>query len=73
MKNGDLQQIRGWLKSITDEVKTIDKKLDNHLHTVSKDITEIKTNMKWLTRFFWLIITPAFGIIVVAFYSLIIK
>ena len=73
MKNGDLKQIREWIKSVSESTKKIDEKLDNHLHTVSKDITEIKTNMKWLTRFFWLIMTPAFCLLVAAFYNLIIK
>lgn len=73
MKNGELTQIREWIKTVSESVKNIDEKLDNHLTSVAKDITEIKTNMKWLTRFFWLIITPAFGIILVAFYNLIIK
>lgn len=61
MNNGELKQIRKWIQSISDEVKKVDEKLDNHLTTVAKDIAEMKTNMKWLTRFFWLIITPAVG------------
>ena len=66
MNNGDLQQIRNWIKEI-------DTKLDNHLHRVSADIAEIKTDMSWVKRFFWLIITISMGAILTAFYSLILR
>lgn len=60
-------------KKLEDWIKQVDEKLDNHLITIGKDITEIKTDMSWVKRFFWLITGISMTAIVSAIFSLIIK
>ena len=73
MSNGDLQQIRKWIQSVSDKVKKIDEKLDNHLVSIGKEITEIKTDMSWIKKFFWIIMTVSIGAILTAVFSIILK
>ena len=66
MNNTELKSLRSWIESV-------DKKLDNHLIGVGKEITEIKTDMSWIKKFFWIAMTASMGAILTALFSLIIK
>ena len=60
MNNQELQE---WIKSI-------DKKLDNHMHEILPKLTEVDTNQKWLMRFFWVIATASIGSLVASVLNL---
>lgn len=42
-------------KELEKWVQSIDSKLDNHLHTVVADISQIKTDLDWVKRTYWVI------------------
>ena len=62
------------LESIRLELKEITKKLDNHLVHVSADIAQIKNDLDWIKRFFWLIagisVTSVLGFVISTFLTL---
>ena len=62
----DSQEIEKWIRDV-------DKKLDNHLVHVAVDITNIKNDMDWIKRFFWLAMGTSFTAIVGLVISLILK
>ena len=73
MNNGELKQIRKWIEEV-------DKKLNNHLISFGKDvtgikisITGIKTDVSWLKKFFWIVMTVSIGAIITALLTLIIR
>ncbi len=66
MNNKEYTKLKEWLIKV-------DKKLDNHLVDVAEDITEIKTDLKWIKKFFWIVMTFSIGVILAAFFSIIIK
>jgi len=42
------QELEKWIQEV-------DKKLENHLVHVSADIAQIKNDIDWIKRFFWLV------------------
>ena len=54
-------------KELEKWIQSVDTKLDNHLHQVTADIAQIKTDMDWVKRFFWLVasisVTSIFGVL----------
>ncbi len=66
MNDQEYTKLKEWLKSV-------DKKLDNHLVSIGKEIAEIKTDVSWIKKFFWLVISVSLTAILAAFFSIIIK
>lgn len=58
------------LKELKDEVKNI---RENHLTHMEKAIYELKTDMKWLKRFFFITATAAIGGLITSLLTLIFK
>lgn len=54
-------------------VKEIDRKLDNHLVHVAADISEIKNDLIWIKKFFWLVASVAITAIIGALLGLVLK
>ena len=54
-------------------VKEIDKKLDNHLIHVSADISQIKNDIDWIKRFFWLVAGTSVTSIIGAMFAIILR
>lgn len=51
MPNSDLKE---WIKSV-------DLRLENHLHEVLPKIAELKTDVKYLRKFFFIVATASIG------------
>lgn len=66
MNNQEYTKLKEWLRRIDD-------KLDNHLVSVGKEIAEIKTDVSWIKKFFWLVITVSTTAIIVAIFSVILR
>lgn len=62
----DYDKLEEWIKSI-------DKRLDNHLIHVASDIAQIKNDMDWLKRFFWLVAGVSITAVGGAIFGLILK
>jgi hypothetical protein len=60
-------------KELEKWVIEVDKKLDNHLVHVSADISQIKNDIDWIKRFFWLVAGISVTSIMGALFSLIFK
>ena len=65
---------------MNEQIKRIEKRLDrieqlvgNHLTEVGKKITKMSTDISWLKKFFWIVMTASIVTIVGAFFMLIIK
>ena len=43
---------------------------DNHLAHLKDDLTETKTNVDWLMRFFWIVASSSVGALVVGIINL---
>ena len=42
--------------SIDEKLSSIDNKLGNHLVHIAGDLSNLRNNVSWLTKFFWLIV-----------------
>jgi len=42
-------------KELEKWIQEVDKKLDNHLIHVAANIAQIKNDIDWIKRFFWLV------------------
>lgn len=67
-------------KQIEQLQKQLDKIVDNELVHLKSDITEVKekigvisTNVSWLMKFFWVVMSASVGSFVTAVYGLILK
>lgn len=58
------------IESIESDIKTIK---ENHLSHIQEDIAIIKTNQKWLMRFFWIISSASIAGLVTGIFNLLIK
>ena len=54
-------------------VKQINEKLDNHLIHVSADIAQIKNDIDWIKRFFWLVAGTSVTSIIGAMFAIILR
>ena len=61
------------LESLEVWMKEIDKKLDNHLVHTASDIAQIKNDLSWIKRFFWLVAGTSITAISGAVFGLILK
>ena len=61
------------LKSLESWMREIDKKLDNHLVHTASDIAQIKNDIDWIKRFFWLVAGISITAIGGALFGLILK
>ena len=70
--------------SLGEEIKKIQEELkdlrENHLHTLSEvvneikvNIAEIRTNLTWLQKFFFIVVTASVGGLLTAILNLILK
>ena len=66
MSESDLNFLESWMREI-------DKKLDNHLVHTSADIAQIKNDIDWIKRFFWLVAGISITAIGGAIFGLILK
>ena len=62
----DMKEIWGWMQKV-------DTKLDNHLIHTAADISQIKNDIDWIKKFFWLVAGVSLTAIGGAFFSLILK
>ena len=67
-------------KKFDDICNTLEKIKDNHLAHIEKNITDInlthtemKTDLAWLLKFFWLIMGSSIGALVTSVFNLISK
>ena len=60
-------------KELHAELEEIRDKLDNHITHISADISQIKTDIDWIKRFFWLIAGSTITAIVAAVLGLVFK
>lgn len=58
------------IESIESDIKTIK---ENHLNHIQEDIAIIKTNQKWLMRFFWIISSASIAGLITGIFNLLIK
>lgn len=58
---------------LRDRLASIDTKVGNHLTETAKDIGEIRTDIEWIKRFFWVFATAAIGALVSSVVNLVIK
>ncbi len=42
---------------------------DNHLSCLKNDLTETKTNVSWLLKFFWIIATTSIGGLITSLFT----
>ena len=61
------------LESLEVWIREVDKKLDNHLIHVAADISQIKNDIDWIKRFFWLVAGISLTSIIGALFSLLFK
>ncbi len=47
------RQMEEKFKEIVEWVKSVDKKLDNHLHDFGGRMSNVENDMAWLKRIFW--------------------
>ena len=73
MLESDLKNLESWMREI-------DKKLDNHLvHTADNisqirvDVSQVKNDIDWIKRFFWLVAGISVTAIGGALFGLILK
>jgi len=60
-------------KELEKWIQEVDKKLDNHLIHVAANIAQIKNDIDWIKRFFWLVAGVSVTSILGALISLIWK
>lgn len=58
------------LMTILEHVENI---RDNHLHTLQGDMNVVKTDIDWIKRWLWVVITASTGSIIASLISLTIK
>ncbi len=58
------------IEKIESEIKEIK---ENHLSHIQEDLVEVKTNQKWITKFFWIVVTASVAGLVTGIINLIIK
>ena len=68
-----MQETNIKLESLELWMKEIDKKLDNHLVHTAADISQIKNDIDWIKRFFWLVAGVSVTAIGGAMFGLVIK
>ena len=49
-------------KNLENWMESVDAKLDNHLVSSAKDISQIKADLSWLKRLFWFTATAVVGL-----------
>ncbi len=47
--------------------------INKNIGKVEKDLTEIKTNVSWLIKYFWVVVVASVGALIAAFFDLLIK
>ena len=65
------QEVINLKNQVNDLEDTIDDMKNNHLRHIEIKITEIKTDLKWLKKFFWLVASASTGSLVASVISLI--
>lgn len=65
-KRQEIEDIKNWLKSL-------DNKMSNHLVHLEADVAQMKVELAWLKKFFWLVTGPVITALVGALMLLIIK
>lgn len=58
------------IESIESDIKTIK---ENHLSHIQEDLIIVKTNQKWLMRFFWIISSASIAGLITGIFNLLIK
>ena len=61
------------MKEIKKRLFEIEKLVRNHLTDVAKDISEIKTDLRWVKKFFWLFAGAVIVGLIGALFNLILK
>ena len=55
-------------KELWEEIRDLK---DNHLPHIQNELTEVKTNVEWLMKFFWIIATASIGSLIASIMNLI--
>ena len=61
------------VKELEKWIQEVDKKLDNHLHIVTADISQIKTDLEWVKKTYWTLAGATITAIIGAFIALVFK
>ena len=61
------------IKDLKDWIKSVDTKLDNHLVHAAKDTAEIRSDVGWLKKFFWIVSASSIGALVTGLFNLLLK
>ena len=64
------KEIKEEIKDIKGSIKTIK---ENHLHHIEKDITALKTDMGWVKKITWLVVSTSLGGLIVGIINLVFK
>lgn len=58
------------IEKIEAEIKEIK---ENHLVHIQEDLVEVKTNQKWMMKFFWIVVTASVAGLATGIINLLIK
>ena len=58
------------IEKIETEIKEIK---ENHLAHIQEDLIEVKTNQKWMMKFFWIVVTASVAGLITGIINLLIK
>ena len=58
------------IEKIEGEIKEIK---ENHLVHIQEDLVEVKTNQKWMMKFFWIVVTASVAGLITGIINLLIK
>ena len=61
------------LKDLKEWIKSVDKKLDNHLIHAAQDTAEIRNDVSWLKKFFWVVAASSIGALITGLFNLLLK
>ena len=69
LENGDKVKLE-YIQRDIEQLKISYKILNDHSGVVNSNVREIKTDVAWLKRFFWIVATAAIGSLVTAIIQL---
>lgn len=52
------------VKDLAKWIESVDNKLDNHLISVTREMTQIANDVSWLKRFFWVVASVSVAAII---------
>jgi hypothetical protein len=69
----DEQRLKAVDLQIATILEHVDNIRDNHLHTLQGDMNIVKTDIDWIKRWLWVVITASTGSVIATLIGLILK